>query len=69
MTAEIINLFEQYDYYAQCPECEGTDWKLVLDGPDLSWNKIVGTMCSNPECGCMITWISAEKETYNGPEP
>lgn len=61
MSAEIINWEDhQPGPVATCPECGGTEFHIRLDGYGRNWKKLLGTACTNPDCGDIINWVSKE---------
>jgi hypothetical protein len=56
------NVIEFSTVVAVCadPDCESTEFHLLLNGFNDNWTKVVGTKCA--VCGHTMTWVRAEKE-------
>ena len=37
-----------HEYFAECPNCQGRDWHILLDRPNFEFTAIVAFRCS--EC-------------------
>ena len=61
MNSEVIKLFPEENYYAQCNECGSIEWNLRTDGLGLAWGRLLGSECA--ECGVFIAWEVLEEES------
>jgi hypothetical protein len=61
--SKVISLWAEEIFYATCPNCNGREWLLRLNGVGLDWDALTGSECAG--CGFIVTWIFVDKEEDN----
>ncbi len=59
--AQIIQ-YPNQRYVARCPECQGTNWELIVDGVEI--NKIEGFYCVGCELTVDLVLDMTNQETF-----